>query len=203
MRRLVESEADNSVKTTRRAALLNLAGAATVSTFPIFGQNPPPESHHSMQPVTKEAATPYHFVFFRPEQMETLEALTETIIPADDHSPGAKAARVAEYIDVIVADASPSTQAVWNAGLKSVDDAAQGQFATSFGRCTSEQRIALLSKWAINEGRPVTADEKFFAVVKRATIDGYYTSRIGIHDELEYQGNTALGSYPGCTRPVV
>ncbi len=33
------------------------------------------------------------------------------------------------------------------------------------------------------------------------TIDGYYTSAIGIHKELEYKGNTALAEFPGCTHP--
>jgi hypothetical protein len=33
------------------------------------------------------------------------------------------------------------------------------------------------------------------------TIDGYYTSKIGIHQELEYQGNTALAEFEGCTHP--
>jgi len=34
--------------------------------------------------------------------------------------------------------------------------------------------------------------------VKRATIEGYYTSAIGIHQGLQYQGNTALSEFPGC-----
>ena len=39
------------------------------------------------------------------------------------------------------------------------------------------------------------------AVVQQTTIDGYYTSAIGIHQDLEYQGNTALAEFPGCTHP--
>src|SRR5258708_37252765 len=96
------------INPTRRAALRHLASAA--HALHILGQNPPPESHHSTQPVTHEAATAYKFRFFQAEQLETLDALTETIIPVDDHSPGAKAARVSEYIDIVVADAPESTK---------------------------------------------------------------------------------------------
>ncbi len=31
------------------------------------------------------------------------------------------------------------------------------------------------------------------------TVDGYYTSKIGIHQDLEYKGNTAISEFPGCT----
>lgn len=183
--------------TTRRAALLNLAG---VATLPILGQNPPPENYHSIRPVTKEEASVYRVVFFRPEQMETLEALTEVIIPADGHSPGAKAARVSEYIDTIVADLPEMTKKQWLEGLESVDTRAKHQFGTLYRECAPEQQIALLTEVAANEGHEVTPEEHFFAVLKRATIDGYYTSRIGLLEDLQYQGNAVIENYPACAR---
>ena len=36
---------------------------------------------------------------------------------------------------------------------------------------------------------------------KDATIRGYYTSEIGIHRELTYQGNKFLREFVGCTHP--
>ena len=41
---------------------------------------------------------------------------------------------------------------------------------------------------------------KFFEsedAVKRATVDGYYMSKIGIHKELDYQGNAVLLDFEG------
>ena len=38
-------------------------------------------------------------LFFTKEEFALVDELTELIIPADDHSPGAKAALVASYID--------------------------------------------------------------------------------------------------------
>jgi Gluconate 2-dehydrogenase subunit 3 len=40
---------------------------------------------------------------------------------------------------------------------------------------------------------------RLFRLMKSLTADGYYTSRIGLVDELGYTGNTALASFPSCT----
>ena len=50
-----------------------------------------------------------------------------------------------------------------------------------------------------NEDSPSNDVERFFAIVKRATVDGYYTSRTGIHEDLEYKGNTAVAEFAGCS----
>jgi hypothetical protein len=42
---------------------------------------------------------------------------------------------------------------------------------------------------------------KFFRLFKNLTADGYYTSRVGLVDELGYKGNTALAEFPSCTVP--
>ncbi|HXE11176.1 MAG TPA: gluconate 2-dehydrogenase subunit 3 family protein [Bryobacteraceae bacterium] len=185
--------------TTRRAALRQLAGSATAAAtvLPVLGQNPPPESHHSGQPVTKPAAA-YKYRYFKPEQLATLDELGETIIPTDDHSPGAKAARVSEYIDAIVADATPATKALWNDGLAAVERAAEQRFHRSYASCSPEEQTAILKSFAVNQHAPVSLEEKFFKALKRATIDGYYTSAIGIHADLQYQGNQAMTGFPGC-----
>src|SRR3989442_3454246 len=43
----------------------------------------------------------------------TLEALVEAIIPADERSPGAKEARVADYFDLVLSEAQPSLKEEW------------------------------------------------------------------------------------------
>jgi hypothetical protein len=49
--------------------------------------------------------------------------------------------------------------------------------------------------------KPQTLEERFFKAIKNMTIDGYYTSKIGIHQELQYKGNTYLKEFKGCTHP--
>jgi hypothetical protein len=51
---------------------------------------------------------------------------------------------------------------------------------------------------AAKEASPETAAEKFFGRLKEWTARGYYTSKIGIHQEMEYKGNTLQpGDYAG------
>ncbi|MBV9037621.1 MAG: gluconate 2-dehydrogenase subunit 3 family protein [Acidobacteriaceae bacterium] len=184
--------------TSRRRMIQQLTASVAATAFPIFGQNPPPESHHSPQPVTKQAAEAYRYLYFRPEQLGTLEALTETIIPADEHSPGAKEARVAEYIDTMVADAPESVKRQWDIGLVLINNMAQNSFGKPYGECSELEQIAVLSEFAGDEDGRDTPEEKFFLLLKRATVDGYYTSKIGIYQDLQYQGNVALPEFPGC-----
>ena len=185
------------LETSRRAILKQLAGAATVA-LPILGQNPPPETRHSPSPVTKREAAAYRYTYFDPEDVRTLDALTETILPADEHSPGASAARVCEYLDVIVADASPEIKHLWKQGIQAANDLAANSFGKAFADCSSEHKVAVLSEVAGSEDPQGTFEEQFFHALKRATIDGYYTSKIGIHQDLEYQGNKAMHEFPGC-----
>ena len=52
---------------------------------------------------------------------------------------------------------------------------------------------------AAGEAEPKTELEQFFARLKLMTLDGYYTSAIGIHRELQYKGNAVLSEFPGCS----
>ena len=42
---------------------------------------------------------------------------------------------------------------------------------------------------------------RFFRLLKNLTADGYYTSRVGLVDELGYTGNTALAAFRPCPVP--
>jgi hypothetical protein len=39
---------------------------------------------------------------------------------------------------------------------------------------------------------------RLFRLIKNLTADGYYTSRVGLLQELGYTGNTALARFPTC-----
>jgi len=125
--------------------------------------------------------------FFTPEEFAVLDDLTEMIIPADEKSGGARAAKVAEYIDMRLAEAfDQSTRDQWRAGLG------------AFLKLAKEERLPLLAKLAANESHPSNAAEEFFVELKHQTIGAYYTSKIGIHDDQDYKGNTyQQGDYAG------
>jgi hypothetical protein len=136
--------------------------------------------------------------FFTPAEFALADELTEIIIPADDHSPGARAAQVAAYIDKHLAEAFESQEREeWRQGLKLVNDLAQKTNGHTFMESSADQRLAVMRQLAHHEKSPNTPEETFFVSLKRATVRGYYTSKIGIHQEMEYKGNVMLPEFVG------
>ncbi len=131
-------------------------------------------------------------------QFKTLEAFVEAIIPADDRSPGAKEARVADYIDLLLSESPRDLTLQWFGGLAALDAESIARFGAAFARLGPGQTDAILSDISRNERAPHTPLEEFFVMTKHATIHGYYTSQIGIHQELRYKGNQFLREFVGC-----
>ena len=69
----------------------------------------------------------------------------------------------------------------------------------SFVDSSSEERIAVLTVLSDNERMTDLPEVRFFLELKAPTVLGYYTSKIGIHDEMEYKGNRMLTSTSGAT----
>jgi hypothetical protein len=136
--------------------------------------------------------------FFTAAELKLVDELTEMIIPTDEHSPGARAAKVAGYIDVRLAEAFDNGDRTrWRAGLQAIDAAAKAAHGKAFMQCTPDERLAILTKIAEGEGKPQTPVEHFFVDLKQRTVNGYYSSEIGIHKEMEYKGNTLQEEYSG------
>lgn len=133
-----------------------------------------------------------------PSQFATLDALVDAIIPTDDRSPGAKQARVADYIDLLLTESDRELVLQWYGGLAALDAEATRRFNAPFSQLDAGQVDAILQAISRNERTPQTPLELFFAMSKQATIQGYYTSEIGIHQELRYKGNKFLREFVGC-----
>jgi hypothetical protein len=156
-------------------------------------------AHTSAAVPPSAAGAGYTIRFFSPEQVRALESLSDIIIPADAHSPGARAARVYEYMDAVVSESGDSTKADWTHGLDALSRMSVDRFGKPLWECSGEEHTALLETISGNEDHPATAEEKFFAILKTATIDGYYNSPVGIHQELRFKGNAVVPEFPGCT----
>jgi hypothetical protein len=136
--------------------------------------------------------------FLSHDQFQIADELMEIIIPADEHSPGARAAGCAAYLDARLAeepDAAVKEQ--WTSGLRLVDQLSASVNGAPFLKTTPAARIALVEKMAAKESDPQAPEELFFAVVKHATVRSYYTSKPGIHTEMEYKGNVLLNEFVG------
>jgi hypothetical protein len=172
------------------AALLPLPAVAQTGTAPAAPQAKPGE--------TKSTAR-----FFTPAQHTLVEELSDTIIPADSHSGGAKAAKVADYIEQVLRETTDDNQkTIWREGLRLIDLMSQHYNGKSFVDSSSEERIAVLTVLSDNDHMTDLPEVRFFRDLKGLTVRGYYTSRIGIHDELEYKGNRMLTEFVGCDDPT-
>ena len=127
-----------------------------------------------------------------------LETLVEAIMPTDERSPGAKDARVADYIDLLLSESDGELVLPWLGGLAALDQEAASRFQKPFARLDPQQIDAVLADISRNELDPQTPLEHFFELTKHATIRGYYSSEIGIHRELRYKGNQFLKEFVGC-----
>jgi hypothetical protein len=132
----------------------------------------------------------YKLQFFSEDENKLVDQLMEMILPADDHSPGAHAARASLFADQMLATGDDTVKKQWRDGLGLIREQAKGMSLTE-----------VLDKAAANEESPKTNLDQFFVLLKGATIYGYYTSEIGIHQDLKYTGNTYLRSFPECTHP--
>jgi len=196
----------NEKRISRRAALKVIAvGVGSTSALQILendvlGQHKHPDMQMDRPPAVPVPA-PEAARFFSPQEMETVAAISDLIIPTDEHSPGAKAAGVSGFIDLMVNESPNEVKALWREGLAAVDRMSQLQFSVAFIRAGQEQQISLLKTISRNERRPKTIEERFFVAIKSLTVDAYYTSAIGIHQDLQYKGNAILKEFVGCTHP--
>jgi Gluconate 2-dehydrogenase subunit 3 len=141
--------------------------------------------------------------FFTPEQHALLEELSETIIPADSHSGGAKAAKVAYFIEQRISESVDDQQkALWREGLRLLESMSQHYNGKSFVAASMEEKIAVIQVLSDNDHLTELPEVQFFHELKKLTVRGYYTSKIGIHDDLEYKGNRILTEYVGCGDPT-
>lgn len=141
--------------------------------------------------------------FFTQAQYTLVEELSETIIPADSHSGGAKAAKVADFIEQTVRESTDDQQkTTWREGLRLIEVMSEHYNGKSFVAASPVERIAVLQVLSDNEQLTELPEVQFFRELKHLTVHGYYTSKIGIHDELEYKGNRILQEFVGCGDPT-
>jgi Gluconate 2-dehydrogenase subunit 3 len=148
----------------------------------------PDAAMHMMPPMPAQATVPYKLQFFTEEESRLVDQLMEMILPTDEHSPGAHDAQTNLFADLIVTNSDVAIQKQWKDGIRLFREEGPSLDET-------------LRKASANESDPKTDLERFFVVLKQMTVNGYYTSSIGIHKDMEYVGNTYLAAYPECTHP--
>jgi len=169
----------------RRTVLKIVALSALSTRFDAWGATC---SAHSAERAAW-AAGDYKFQFFTSAENDLLDQMMEMIIPADGHSGGAHAAKVSLFADRMVSTGSDSEKTEWRKGLQVLkEESAKSSLAEALARAAG------------GGAKPQSDLERFFGTLKRMTVEGYYSSEIGIHQDLEYQGNTYVAEFPECTQ---
>ena len=138
--------------------------------------------------------------FFPPHQYETLRALCQMIIPADEQAGGALEAGTPEFIDLLTSENS-EYQLTLGGGIAWLDSTCGDRYGKVFLDCEPAQQKEILDLIAYRahavKDASLRPGVKFFAFLRNLTTDGYFTSEIGIK-YLQYIGNTYLAEFPGC-----
>jgi Gluconate 2-dehydrogenase subunit 3 len=122
-------------------------------------------------------------------QGELLAELVETIIPATE-TPGAKAARVHVFVDLVLKHCrTTSEQAAFVKGLGAVASECRARHGAEFVAAPRASREELLQRLEAGE-------DPFVRTLKELTVLGYCTSEKGATQGLAYEA--VPGDYRGC-----
>lgn len=185
----------------RRQALSTMAllmGGAMISTETFFS---------SCKSDVKEAV-------FTKEDISLLDEIGETIIPATASSPGAKAAKIGEFMKVYVTDCYDAAgQQTFFEAITRVKNLSKKKYGNGFLNLTIAQRREVLAELGKekpatvgNKAKPMAAagdaiqtgkgqeaksklkevPNRYFSMLKELTLSGYFTSEPGATKSLRY-----------------
>ncbi len=182
-----------------RRELCRALGAAVVS--PALSRLPADElwaagrrAHRTVRPRAFSALDPH--------QAETVAVLVDRIIP-DTDTPGARAAGVPQFIDLLLTEwVSDTERTQFMAGLADVDTRSRKAFGADFVAGSETQRVDLLRALdaeppAAPQGDAAGSMPPFFQSLKWVTAFGYFTSEVGATRELKFEA--VPGSFDACT----
>lgn len=158
-----------------RSAVLG-AGAATVAGAQ--------QHHHTLINIAPAqaaatAAAPWKPAILDEHQNATVIQLSELIIPTTD-TPGAKDAKVNEWVDLYLQDLAEDKGHSFIMGLGWLDGYAIKKHGAPFVALTETQQVGILEELDGATADELQPGKAFFNEIKRLTVQGYYTSRIGI-----------------------
>jgi gluconate 2-dehydrogenase gamma chain len=157
-------------------------------------------AHRSVKEEKKVAANVYTPKFFSPHQYKTLQALCQAIIPAEADCGGAIEAGAPEFIDLLTSE-NPEFQLNLGGGMMWLDANCTDRYENVYLECAPVQQKEILDLIAFRANAirepSLSQGVEFFSFLRTMTVDGFFTSEIGIK-YLGYVGNTYLKEFPGC-----
>ena len=126
---------------------------------------------------------------FPADRLALLAEMADTILP-DTDTPGAKAAKVHEFIAIVVQDCFPpeDREEFWKQ-LEATDLQCKTSQGAGFVQCAPAQRIAFFTELqaaAKKESDSRPGSNPFFYTLKNLTLGGYFSSEIGATQALAF-----------------
>jgi hypothetical protein len=177
---------------TRREVLRRLA--LSIAAAGVIDRVSAQEVHHMAEQAVAASGGAYQPSALSLHEYATLDRLSDLIIPVENGAPGAAQAGVAAWIDLL-AGANDQLLAIYKDGLAWLDATMKDRGAADFVSATAEQQTSLLDLIAYrrNQSPELAPGIRFFVWARRMTVDGFYTSRLGMRDI--YLGNTASATF--------
>jgi Gluconate 2-dehydrogenase subunit 3 len=181
----------------RRTALQILAGAVGAGlSLPSSAEAQHPVHAHLASPSTLEraqqnaAAGAYAPEFLDAYQLKTLDVLAEGIVP------GSTTARVAPFLDQLLAVESPATQRAFLGAIGAFDMAAMKTHKKAWSAIGAAEQEAVLRD-ASTADQKTSALRGHFDNLKGWIVGAYYSSEQGMR-EVGWTGNVFHQELPGC-----
>ena len=185
---------------SRRDALRRIALALTAAGF--VDRVSAQEVHQMASKAVTADGGRYQPKALSLHDYQTLERLTDLIIPVENGAPGAVAAGAARWIDMLASE-NGELKDIYTSGLAWLDTAMKQRGAADFLSAPPADQTAMLDLIAYrrNQSAELAPGIRFFTWVRRMTVDAFYTSEIGIKD-IDYRGNTPQMTYVAPTQAI-
>ena len=129
--------------------------------------------------------------FFDAETIALLNEMGETILPQTS-TPGAKEARVGEFMAIMVKDCyTEKDQGIFRQGLKRLEKRCKDETGKTFIDCTHEERTAFFIRMdtlqqAYMKAKTPEQPSHYFRMIKELTLLGFFTSEVGSTKAMRY-----------------
>jgi hypothetical protein len=188
---------DNKTGMNRRDAL-KLLGAIPLTGALHWSPEALDRAGHMLRQDDAEAV-PAKLKFFTAHENATVRILVDLIIPRDERSGSATDARVPEFMDYMLAEASERNRVEMHGGLAWLDTECRTRFNSDFIRCTDAQRKQVLDdiSWPDRARPELSHGVAFFNSFRDMTASGFFSSQMGWKD-VRYIGNVFNPGWNGC-----
>ena len=149
---------------------------------------------YGCKPETKQLSN----LEFTPENIAFLDEVGDTIIPSTEDSPGAKAAKIGEFMKVMVSDCyKEEEQKVFLDGIVALNQASMEATENDFMALSPDEKKSFLADMDKKAKEHQGETPHYFTMIKQLTLWGYFTSEVGATQALRYVETP--GRWEACT----